>query len=100
MDVPFAWREHQGAPFPFSCLKLSVAGIPLVKLDAEVGASLTASLRTDGDPRPLGADRRASLFRCCEYVSAVLREVPLDPVARSYFERLEQLATVVLSVKG
>ena len=100
MDVPFAWREHQVAPFPFSCLQLSVSGIPLVKLDAEVGASLTASLRTDGMPRPLPADRRASLFRCCEQVGAALREVPLDPGARSYFERLQELATVVLSVRG
>jgi len=100
MDVPFAWREHQVAPFPFSCLQLSVLGTPLVKLDAEAGASLTASLRTDGVPRPLPADRRASLFRCCEQVALALRDVPLDPEARGYFERLQKLATVVLSVKG
>lgn len=100
MDVPSVWREHQVAPFPFSCLKQAVSGTPLVKLDAETGACLTASLRTDGIPRALAEDRRAALARCRERVAEALRDVPLDPEARAYFERLETLAAAVLAVRG
>lgn len=92
------WREHQTAPFPYSCLKLAVAGTPLVKLDAEAGACLTASLRTDGLPRALPADRRASLARSVDLVRRALGEIPLEPAARAYFERLERLSLAVLAV--
>ncbi len=100
MDVPSVWREHQVAPFPCACLKQAVSGTPLVKLDAETGACLTASLRSDGIPRALAEDRRATLARCCERVAAALRDVPLDPEGRAYFERLERLSAVVLAVRG
>ena len=94
------WREHQVAPFPYSCLKLALAGTPLVKIDAEAGACLTASLRTDGVPRALPPERRASLSRCLERIAQVLRETSLDPDGRAYFERLEKLSEAVLAVKG
>jgi|ERR1041384_4878638 plasmid stability protein len=99
MDVAAIWHEHQAAPFPYSCLKLALGGVPLVKLDAEAGAILTASLRTDGVPRALAADRRAVLARCRERIVEVLRDVPLDPEARAYFERVDVLAQAVLAVK-
>ena len=94
------WREHQVAPFPFSCLKLAVADLSLVKLDAEAGACLTASLRIDGVPRVLSEERRASLARCRELILQALREVALDAEGRAYFERLDELSRAVLAVKG
>ena len=98
VDLPELWRLHQNAPFPASCLALSVGGFKLVSLDAEVGSSLTASLRTDGIPRPLGTDRRASLTRGLDLVRRALAEAPLDAEARAYFGRLESLSLAVLAL--
>jgi hypothetical protein len=86
-DLPALWREHQQATFPASCLSL-------VKLDASVGALLTASLRTDGVPRPLA--RREELVRGLELVRRALAEAALDDEGRRYFERLAELAEAVL----
>jgi len=97
--LPLLWREHQGSPFPYSCLKLALSDVPLVKLDAEAGASLTASLRMDGVPRALPADRRASLFRCCGALEEALLRLDLDAEARGYFERVLTLAVAVLAVR-
>jgi hypothetical protein len=91
---------HQQAPFPFSCLKQSVAGTPLVKVDAEAGACLTASLRTDGIPRALSVDRRATLERGQSLIRQALREISFEGDARAYFERLDRLAAAVLAVKA
>ena len=98
MDLPALWRLHQAAPFPLSALALAVGGMKLVKLDAEVGAILTGSLRTDGVPRLPSGDRRASLQRGLEVVRQALREAPLDQGARDYFSRLETLSLAVLDV--
>ncbi len=99
MDLPETWRFHQTAPFPASCLALSVGGMKLVKLDAEVGACLTASLATSGVPKKVDGDRRATLLRGLGLVRQALREAPLDPEARAYFERLETLSLAVLGVR-
>lgn len=100
MDLPATWREHQGSPFPFTCLAQSIDDVPLVKLDAEAGASLTASLRSDGIPRPLSPERRASLSHALELVRKALRDVPLDAAGRAYFERLETLSVAVLAAQN
>jgi len=71
----------------------------LVQLDAEVGACLTSSLSTTGVPRALGGDRRTTLLRGLGRVRQALREAPLEPEAREYFERLETLSLAVLGVR-
>lgn len=88
------WRVHQNAPFPASCLPLSVDGVKLVKIDAVVGAILTASLRTDGVVRPLS--KRTDLERHRPLILKALQELPLDPEAKAYFERLAALSERVL----
>lgn len=99
MDLPVLWRFHQTSPFPATCLSLSVAGMALVRLDADVGACLTASLSTSGVPRKVDGERRATLLRGLGLVRQALREVPLEPEAREYFERLETLSLAVLGVR-
>ena len=95
-DLPALWREHQQETFPPSCLPLSIDGLPLVKLDASAGACLTASLRTDGVPRPLSPARRDELARGRELAARALVELALDPAGRAYFERLVLFADAVL----
>jgi hypothetical protein len=95
-DLPALWREHQHATFPSSCLALSVDGVPLVKVDASVGAALTASLRTDGVPRPLSPERREDLLRGRSLAVRALAEAGLDAAGRAYIERLAALADAVL----
>ena len=95
MDLPGLWRRHQEAAFPASCLPLSIEGLPLVKLDASVGAILTASLRTDGVPRPVG--RRDELVRGRDLVRRALAECALDDEGRAYFERLALLSDALLT---
>lgn len=90
------WRVHQHAPFPASCLALKVDGVPLVKIDAVAGAILTGALRSDGVPRPLSEPKRADLLRQRALIAKVLADVPLDPDARAYFERLATLSDLLL----
>jgi hypothetical protein len=66
-------------------------------VDASVGACLTASLRVDGRPRPLPPERRAELARGRDRAARAVRELPLDPEGKAYFERLVALADAVLA---
>jgi hypothetical protein len=100
MDLPELWKRHQNAPFPSAAVGLTVGDVKLVRLDAEVGAVLTASLRTDGIPRALSAARTMALSAGLDLVRKALREAPLDPETREYFGRLETLALAVLALKG
>jgi hypothetical protein len=95
-DLADLWRTHQNAPFPASCLPLSVDGLKLVKLDAAAGALLTASLRSDGQPRRLDDARLRDLERSRDLILKVLRDIPLDPDGKAYFERLAALSDYVL----
>jgi hypothetical protein len=99
MDLSEVWKRHQNAPFPASALGLSVDGQKLVRLDAEVGAALTASLRTDGLPRPLSGARQTALREGLRQIRKALGESPLEPEAREYFLRLEALTQAVLAVR-
>jgi hypothetical protein len=90
------WLFHQKAPFPASCLSLSVRGVPLVKIDAAAGALLTASLRTDGRVRRLDDRKLKDLRSSRELVLEALQNLPLDAEGRAYFERLSVLAAGVL----
>jgi hypothetical protein len=90
------WRVHQNAPFPASCLPLSMDGVWLVKIVAAAGAILTASLRTDGVVRRVDDARRLDLDRHRGLILRVLQELPLDADGRAYFERLAILSERVL----
>jgi hypothetical protein len=81
-------------------LGLSIDGLKLVRLDADVGAALTASLRTDGIPRKLPPARELALQTGLGLVRRALAEGTLDAEAREYFSRLEILSRAVLSVRG
>lgn len=96
IDPADLWRVHQNAPFPASCLPLSIEGVRLVKLDAAAGAILTASLRTDAVVRPLEAARRADLERHRGLILKALQDLPLDAEAKAYFDRLAALSERVL----
>ena len=90
------WRAQQNAPFPLSCLPLSIDGVKLVQIDAVAGAILTASLLTDGIVRAVDEKKRRDLERHRALIGRALREVPLDAEGRAYFERLDALAGQVL----
>lgn len=90
------WRVHQNAPFPASCLALSIDGVRLVGIDAAAGAILTSSLRTDGVVRRIDDGKRGDLSRHRELILRALRELPLDAEGRAYFERLAALSERVL----
>jgi len=95
-DPADVWRAQQNAQFPPSCLPLSIEGVALVKLDASAGAILTASLRTDGLPRPLEDSKRRDLERLRGLILKALGELPLDEEGKAYFDRLAVLADHVL----
>ncbi|MBI3856737.1 MAG: hypothetical protein HY293_13700 [Planctomycetes bacterium] len=90
------WRVHQNAQFPPSCLPMAVDGVRLVKIDAVAGALLTASLRSDGIPRPLDESKRRDLERQRGLILKALQEPALDAEGRAYFERLSALSELVL----
>ena len=96
-DSAELWRVHQNAQFPPSCLAGSVDGVRLVKIDAVAGAILTASLRTDGVPRPLDESKRRDLERHLVLIRKALEDPGLDAEGRAYFERLAALSEVVLN---
>ena len=93
------WRRHQHAPFPAACLAAAVDGTTLLALDASAGACLTASLRSDGVPRPLPPARRAALERDAGLARRFLAAAGGDPEGRAYFERVVALADAVLAVR-
>jgi hypothetical protein len=96
VDPVALWREQQETTFPASCLPLSIDGVRLVKLDAAAGAILTASLRTDGQVRPVPEAKRDSLRNHRELIARALVEIPMDAAGKAYFERLAFLCTQVL----
>ncbi len=96
MDLPAVWREQQQATFPAACLGRSAGGVGLLKLDAGVGALLTACLRQDGLPRPLSESQRSELERQLPLLQAALADAALTGEGRRYFERLQALAEHVL----
>jgi hypothetical protein len=90
------WRLHQNAQFPPSCLPLSVDGVRLVKIDAAVGAILTASLRSDGAPRPINESKRLDLMKYRPLIEKVRHDHSIDADGRTYFDRLAILIDLVL----
>jgi hypothetical protein len=90
------WREHQHASFPPSCIPLAVDGTRLLALDASAGACLTASLRSDGVPRPLPDAKREELARGRELARRAAADAAVPEDARPYFARLAELADAVL----
>jgi len=95
-DSAELWRVHQNAQFPPSCLGRAVDGVRLVKIDAVAGAILTASLRTDGVPRPLEESKRRDLDRHLVLIRKALEDPGLEAEGRAYFERLALLSDEVL----
>jgi hypothetical protein len=100
VDLRALWGEHQKTPFPQECLSLAYQGTALVRLDAQIGALLTRSLRTDGRPRGLSAPQEAELRALRDQVQGVLRDLKLERAGRDYFIRLETLSSAVLGVKA
>ena len=96
MDLPALWKEQQLATFPAACLGRSAGGIGLLKLDAGVGALLTACLRQDGLPRVLSGLQRSELERQRPLLEAALADAGPTGEGRRYFERLHLLADHVL----
>lgn len=96
MDLPAVWKEQQLATFPSGCLGRSAGGVGLLKLDAGVGALLTACLRQDGLPRPLSGAQRSELKGLLPLLVAALADAGLTGEGRRYFERLHLLADHVL----
>ena len=86
------WREQQQATFPASALGVAIDGLPLVKLDARLGALLTASLRSDGLPRALPPAKLEDLRAGLALAERALAELPLDAPTRAYFDRLVHLS--------
>lgn len=98
--MPALWHEHQSSPFPQDALGLTYRGSTLLRLDARVGALLTASLKTDGRPRALPGKNQAELGHLRGEIADLLRDLPLALAAREYFVRLEALSAAVLAVKA
>src|SRR6185295_10443292 len=95
-DAVELWRFHQNTQFPPSALPLAAGGVKLVKIDAVVGAILTASLRTDGVPRPIDDAKRRDLQFYGALIVEALGDLPLDEEAKGYFKRLGELSDHVL----
>lgn len=72
-----------------------IEGITLARLDALVGAILTACLRTDGVVRPLADEQKEALLRYNFLVRRVLDGYPIDAEGRAYFERLHRISGLV-----
>ena len=90
--LPDLWREQQQAAFPASALGVSIDGLPLVKLDARLGALLTAALRTDGLPRALPPAKLEDLKGGLLLAERALAELPLDEPTRTYFARVVHIS--------
>ena len=98
--LPDLWREQQQAAFPASALGTAIDGLPLVKLDARLGALLTASLRTDGLPRALPPAKLDELRQAQALAERALAELPLDASAQAYFRRLVHISKSLIYDSG
>ncbi len=98
--LPELWSEQQQAAFPASALGVEIDGLPLVKLDARLGALLTASLRTDGLPRALPPVKLEDLSGALALAERALAELPLDAPTRAYFERLVHISKSLIYDSG
>lgn len=72
-----------------------IEGITLAKLDALVGAILTACLKADGAPRPLSDAQKRDLLHYNYLVRRVLDGYPIDDEGKVYFERLHRISGMV-----
>lgn len=84
------WEQHRTAPFPPDCRGLRVAGVDLVRLDADV-ARLVGTYLTE---HALSRDECTRLTRDVSDIQRVLPE--LDGDSRAHFGRLEGMAGILL----
>jgi hypothetical protein len=85
------WQQHIQAPFPPSCRGRAIEGIELITLDADAAGCLQTYFATG---RALTTGHVAILGRCYHDLGVVQRQ--LTGEARTYFQRLEQIAGAVL----
>ena len=84
------WKEHESAAFPASCRGVDVRGIDLVVLDADVAGCVDTFV----SGHKLNLFQTAMLGLCYRDLADVLPA--LDGEAKSYYERLDRLAALVL----
>jgi len=88
------WREHREAEYPEGYRDKDVAGVALIRLDADIAGCVSFAL---GGGR-LDPERAKILEGCSRDAVVVTRE--LSGPARDYFERLKRMATIVLEANG
>jgi hypothetical protein len=86
------WRKHQHAPFPARLRDEQVAGVDLVALDAGIARCVDGWRSGDGHLDEAG---RTELGRRLDELDAV-RPLLTSRAESLYFERLRQVATVLL----
>ena len=90
MTLHELFDEHLGDSYPEGCRGVSVAGIDLITLDADIAGAVQAFLNGGA----LNEDRRVVLVGCAREAEQVAALVPSH--ARQYFTRLAQLAQATL----
>ncbi|CAL9589324.1 hypothetical protein SUDANB106_05209 [Streptomyces sp. enrichment culture] len=93
-DAARLWREHLDADFFADLRGVEFEGIDMVMLDADTAGGVCTWLSNGGalDPK-----RRRILQARFEDLARVIPQIS-DPSGRQYYQRLHQLALLVLSV--
>lgn len=92
-SVGAVWEDHMRTPFPDRLRGEEIAGVDMVMLDADIVGCVDSWRGNHGS---LDDDRRRSLIKCTEDLDLVL---PLltDPAERRFYDRLRELARMILS---
>ncbi|MFD9740660.1 hypothetical protein [Umezawaea sp. NPDC059074] len=94
-QLSLLWAEHLHAPFP-PCLRgRDVDGEDMVSLDADIAGCVSAALSGHLDER-----HHRILSRCLVAVASVLPLLGDDGGAVEYWERVQEMAVLVVRLGG
>ncbi|WP_033443263.1 hypothetical protein [Saccharothrix sp. NRRL B-16314] len=89
--LPLLWEEHLRTPFPPHLRGRDIDGEDMVVLDSDIAGCVTSALSQHLDER-----RDRILVRCLGAVEKVLPLIGDDERASEYFERLREMAGLVV----
>ena len=90
--VATLWKAHIDAPFPPRLRGQEIAGVDVVRLDADIAGCVSS---WEGNRGKLDSERWAILTRCRSDLERVLPALS-EPQERAYYRRLYDMALIVL----
>ncbi|MCB0317515.1 MAG: hypothetical protein KDD56_02075 [Bdellovibrionales bacterium] len=91
-NISSQWLIHESKPFPAGCRNKKIADTNLTLLESDIAANILTFINTNGK---LVGRRRAELECQVELLTDSILD--LTEEARSYFDELREIASIVLT---